>query len=962
MFLCEKSFVSFVVEHFTTKDTKVGTKGNKVFGTNNLNMIKRLIVFAIIVLVGFSNAIAQNAGYYNGAEGKSGNELKTALHGIIKGHVDFSYSDAKYILNYADSDPNNESNVICIYTRRSQANTSWGSGGDFLNREHVWAKSHGNFVDVRPMDGDAFNLHPCDASTNIARSNYDFDECSGIPGATLIAEANAYYTSTQFEPQDAAKGEVARTLFYMAARYEGTDGEMNLEMIDQVGNYPNPKFGKLSTLLQWNNDFPPTPNERRRNERVFEAQRNRNPFIDNPEYANMIWGGAAAPAVSISSVEMIPQFPVNTESAIISAVSSSTAGTISSATLYYGSEYNSETYSSVMTENGGIWSGDIDFTHFAENSYVYYKITSSDGANSNSLRGTYRLPAAKTITPISSVQGTGTGSPLVGTTVTVTGIVTANLDNTYYIQTPGDSLSGMCIYDIRRGRLGDSVVVTGNVSEYSSLTEIDAVSYFYNYGQRTKATPKVLTVSQVKENYEDMLVTIKNASFVDGDKIIALTAQVNLSFSDATGTMIVYSRYNSRISGKLLPAGNVDVTGVISQYGSAYQLLVNDISDIKMVGDAVPPVITDITVYDKDNIVVSFNEKLIKTSLENVSNYAFSNGLTILSAYEYGAGKVLLIVTGMKKTDYTLTINGVKDLQGNTMVNVTKDFHSDFEDPAFTQISCVDDAINATDKSLIKIDAVANDILPSAYSVTITKLPAYGTATVNADFSINYETLMGGAPVVKDTIVYEICNSLDPLKCGQASIFINIDYTKLITCNNDTVESTELNTISIYVTENDTVPANFNLSITREPFYGTASVEPDFSITYTPQIPIALGESGMEGTVYNDTIKYQICYLNAPEICLEASVFITLDLQVSVNELGYKQFALYPVPVINELHIKAAKEVAGIDILDITGKTLFRQDISKSDFTVPMAGLRGIYFIRITMASGEVVMRKVVKL
>ncbi len=453
-------------------------------------MIKKIECILLFLLAGIFSLTAQKAGYYNGTEGKTGTELKSALHEIIKSHVDFSYSDAKFILNYADSDPANENNVILIYTRRSQANTTWGSGGDFINREHVWAKSHGNFVDVRPMDGDAFNLHPADASVNMTRSNYDFDECSAT--GTLIAEANAYYTSTQFEPQDAAKGEVARTLFYMAVRYEGTDNELDLEMIDQVNNYPNPKFGKLSTLLQWNNDFPPTDNERRRNERVYDAQRNRNPFIDHPEYADMIWAGGAAPSISIGSLSMSPEFPGTGQNAVISASISASAGNVSSATVYYGSTYNSEVHSAVMTNNGGVWSGNIDFSPFVANDYVYYKITASDGSMTTSATGNYRIPAAKTITSIESVQGTGTASPIAGSVVTLAGIVTANLDNTYYIQSSGNPNSGMCVFDIRRGRIGDSVMVTGNVSEYNTLTEIDKISYFYNYGQKRIIEPTVL--------------------------------------------------------------------------------------------------------------------------------------------------------------------------------------------------------------------------------------------------------------------------------------------------------------------------------------------------------------------------------------------------------------------------------------------------------------------------------------
>jgi len=179
--------------------------------------MKKLLVLSILFIS--LGIMAQVPGYYNGVEGKTGTELKEALNEIIHNHIDFSYSDAKYILNYADSDPDNSNNVILFYTKRSQSNDSWGSGSNDINREHVWAKSHGDFSGVRPMDGDAFNLHPTDASVNIKKSNYDFDECSS--NGTYISEADAYYTSTQFEPADEVKGEVARTIFYMAVRYEG---------------------------------------------------------------------------------------------------------------------------------------------------------------------------------------------------------------------------------------------------------------------------------------------------------------------------------------------------------------------------------------------------------------------------------------------------------------------------------------------------------------------------------------------------------------------------------------------------------------------------------------------------------------------------------------------------------------------------------------------------------------------
>jgi endonuclease I len=185
---------------------------------------------------------AQSAGYYNGTEGKNGNELKTLLNDIISGHIDFSYNQAKYIINYSDADPVNENNVILFYTQRSQDADTYGTGDNNINREHVWAKSHGGFAEIRPMDGDAFNLRPTDASVNILRSNLDFDSCS-TTGIEVTEAPGTYYTTSRWEPSDAVKGQVARIIFYMATRYEGENDELDLEAVDTINTSPAPQHG-----------------------------------------------------------------------------------------------------------------------------------------------------------------------------------------------------------------------------------------------------------------------------------------------------------------------------------------------------------------------------------------------------------------------------------------------------------------------------------------------------------------------------------------------------------------------------------------------------------------------------------------------------------------------------------------------------------------------------------------------
>ncbi|KNA04916.1 hypothetical protein SOVF_195040 [Spinacia oleracea] len=50
------------------------------------------------------------------------------------------------------------------------------------------------------------------------------------------------------------------------------------------------KMGLVSILLKWNELDPPSEEEKLRNERICRLyHHNRNPFVDHPEYANLIW-------------------------------------------------------------------------------------------------------------------------------------------------------------------------------------------------------------------------------------------------------------------------------------------------------------------------------------------------------------------------------------------------------------------------------------------------------------------------------------------------------------------------------------------------------------------------------------------------------------------------------------------------------------------------------------------------
>ena len=234
-------------------------------------------------------------GYYNSAENKSDQDLRSALHDIIDDHIEFPYSssstDTWDILQESDADPNNINNVLLIYTRESVDGSQEYNSGSGWNREHVWAKSRGDFGTAIGEGTDVHNLRASNIQVNTTRLNYSFDDCTSSSCDNTYGN---YFSGSAliFEPRDEDKGDVARIIFYMDVRYEGDNGELDLEMTESVLSTSSklPRHGVRSTLLEWHELDPVDDFERNRNDVIYTYQGNRNPFIDHPELVDYIWG------------------------------------------------------------------------------------------------------------------------------------------------------------------------------------------------------------------------------------------------------------------------------------------------------------------------------------------------------------------------------------------------------------------------------------------------------------------------------------------------------------------------------------------------------------------------------------------------------------------------------------------------------------------------------------------------
>ena len=255
-------------------------------------LLNKATVALVLLLWGGSLCAQIPSGYYNNAEGKTGTELKTALHNIIKGHHVVSYSGLINAFAYTDCKPNGK--IWDIYSN-IEYSPSTGLCGDYVqegdcwNREHTWPQSW--FNESTTPRSDLFHVYPTDGYVNGQRSNYPYGEVNhpiytSGNGSKLGPCVTSGYSGRAFEPIDEYKGDIARSYFYMSVRYYSEDSDWGASaMTNKSEILP----WAMTMLLRWSDDDPVSDKEIARNNAVYGYQNNRNPFIDHPEYARMIW-------------------------------------------------------------------------------------------------------------------------------------------------------------------------------------------------------------------------------------------------------------------------------------------------------------------------------------------------------------------------------------------------------------------------------------------------------------------------------------------------------------------------------------------------------------------------------------------------------------------------------------------------------------------------------------------------
>mgnify|MGYP001764926136 CR=1 FL=1 len=268
-------------------------------------------------------------GYYDGAIGLSCAPLKTALKtAITTGNTPKTYGDlwTQYLISdikprevgtgsanviwdiYSDNPTGTDPYNFTPGTVASGGQQDDGSGGasegDRYNREHTvplsWFDGNTNTAGAAT---DYLHIMPTDKFVNNQRGSYIYGEVSNPTwtsqnGSKLGPNSFAGLTGTAFEPINEYKGDVARAFLYFVTRYQDnmpsySGGGFGTQAFDNSA-FPSVDIDYLRLMIKWHNQDPVSQKERDRNNAAYTFQRNRNPYIDRPEYVSQVWNSTCA--------------------------------------------------------------------------------------------------------------------------------------------------------------------------------------------------------------------------------------------------------------------------------------------------------------------------------------------------------------------------------------------------------------------------------------------------------------------------------------------------------------------------------------------------------------------------------------------------------------------------------------------------------------------------------------------
>ena len=368
----------------------------------------------------------------------------------------------------------------------------------------------------------------------------------------------------------------------------------------------------------------------------------------------------------LGTITTVPAAPLPGQTVDVQAVVTDVA-TITGVTLNWGTTSGALINAIAMSPIGGdVFATATAIPGQAAGATVFYAVTADNDVPAQTVSGelSYTLPSAATI---AAIQGAGTVSPLVGQVVATSGVVTAAFGTTFVIQDGSGARSGLWVSGPAAPAVGSQVDVLGTVAEINSNTTL-ATAQVIGTAAGSLPLPEVLATGTAgSEDWEGVLVQVVGADCTASD-----SDQLYWTVSNSGGPLAVD---DLAIAPALVLGTTYTISGPISGSTSAPGIVPRDAGDIVFVADNAAPVVEAVVPLGPTSIRVSFSEGVDAVTAGNAANYSLLSGTVSAATPVVGQPAVVeLTVSFLANGNNALTVDGVSDLFGNTLMSAIVPF------------------------------------------------------------------------------------------------------------------------------------------------------------------------------------------------------------------------------------------------------------------------------------------------
>jgi DNA/RNA endonuclease YhcR with UshA esterase domain len=482
----------------------------------------------------------------------------------------------------------------------------------------------------------------------------------------------------------------------------------------------------------------------------------------------------------ISNIQHSPASPTELETDTVTAMVVDEDG-VTGARIYYrfgtAGDFNVQTmYDDGAHGDGGAadgtWGGVVPAGPARTTAYFYVCATDYEGADGCSPADapgtTYQYVIRSSVLSIFDLQYTGNpvggDSPYLNQTVTVTGIVTGtnfgSQATAFFMSDPGGGpWSGVYVFGPSlTPAVGDSVLVTGQITEFNGTTEFTSGGVVTVLGQGVVPDPLDVRIGLMQDSaeaYEGGLIRIGACVVTDISEWS--TQYPAFEVNDPTGrcavTKVVTFDYVPVVGDSF-----TSMTGCVEYYsGHGWELSPRSDADIAYV-DRRAPLVESAEAVAPHEVNIRFNEPLSDAGISDLTNYTATNQsdpgfpqLHVESAYLFSTRRIIHL-TFMEELDpdsaYRLIIHQASDIAGNVAVDAAIGLGG-YEPGEITPIATLYDSFGVYNNRIVMLRGVVNFVQDVTTTSGSRRISAYMQDESGRGFSLSQSGPASDFPAIQ---------------------------------------------------------------------------------------------------------------------------------------------------------------------------------------------------------------------